>query len=330
MPEQAASPPCPLCGGSAPKPLVQTWKEFRIFDCPSCGVAFSDPFRNPGPEYYSQFEDLYPHQAQESTDPTTFEYDEGLAFLKRSLTPGAALLDVGCGGGGFLNRARRAGFDVTGIDFNETRLRRVREKLGLEKLHAQSLEEFSRTRPPAGFDAVSLFQVLEHLDRPAAWLGHIRSLLKPGGYLVVGVPNRERTFDPLVGPGMEELDNPPNHLTRWTASALRGFLEKQGFEVLEVRSLPVPRPLLALMLRNSLRLGLATKALETDQLQHVTATEHERNTVKTKLILGLVAIKELALNMTAAAIYPGFKAAAAIFRWQGIVLFAAARRPADG
>ena len=321
------SPACPLCGDTGPKSLLQTWREYQIFDCPSCAIAFSDPFKNPGPEYYAKFEDLYPHQAQETTDPTTFEYDEGLAFLKRSLPPGASLLDIGCGGGGFLNRARREGFDVTGIDFNETRLRAVREKLGLEKLHAMSLEEFARSRPPESFDAVSLYQVLEHLDRPADWLGHIRNLLKPGGWLIVGVPNRERTFDPLVGPGMEELDNPPNHLTRWTAAAFRAFLEKNGFEVSEVRALPVPRALLALMLRNSLRLGLATKALKTDQLQHVETTERKSGDGRKKIILGLVGIKESILNMAAAIIYPGFRLGCAMFKLQGIVLFAAARRP---
>lgn len=309
---------CPLCRRTGLKSFVRSWKEYRLFDCPDCGIGFCLPFKNPGPEFYAQFEDLYPHQAQETTDAMTEEYDTCLNALGAG--DGRRLLDVGCGGGGFLNRAKKRGFDVSGVDFDAGRLDLVRTQLGIQDVHVGSIEDYTKTHPAARFDVVTMFEVLEHLDEPARWLGHARDLLKPGGRLFIGVPNRHRTFDPFQGPGMDQLDNPPNHLTRWDAPSLRRFIEERSLEVVEIRPLGVPRPLLALLLRNRLRFGLATKALQVDELQHAPSG------AKSGAVRGLVGVKEIAINALSFALYPLFWAAHRAFGWQGVVLYCAARR----
>ncbi|MBI5210067.1 MAG: class I SAM-dependent methyltransferase [Elusimicrobia bacterium] len=321
------TPICPLCGNNAPKAVERVWRSYRLYDCPGCEVGFCVPFENPGSGYYAQFEDLYPHQAQRTTDAMSFEYDECLRFLRGRKLDGRRLLDIGCGAGGFLNRARGEGFGVWGVDFNEVRLDLIRSELGIDTVFHGSLEDFAAAHPDLRFDVITMFQVLEHLDRPGRWLEKARSLLAPGGFFFVAVPNRGRTFDPFQGPGMEELDTPPNHLTRWSASALRGFLGRHGFESVEIKSLDVPRPLLALILRNRLRLGLATKALKVDELQHVKAAAGASPAgAKTRLIQSAVFLKESAINGMTRLVYPGFKLACRAFGWQGIVLYCVARR----
>lgn len=316
--------PCPLCGTPAGPPL-RTWAEYSLHDCAACGFGFSSPFKNPGAEYYARLEEMYPHESQSATDPMSEEYDACLDYLAREGGgAGKRLLDVGCGGGGFLKRARDAGFAISGIDYNGERLAAVRAELGAD-VFTGSVEDFARARPDERFDVITIFEVVEHLDQPGRWLDVIHGLLKPGGLFFIGLPNKERTFDPFTGPVMEWIDNPPHHLSRWTAPVLRRFVESHAFRVLDCRPLGVPRQLYALLLRKRLQFGLATRTLKVDQLAHAPAAASAD--ARSRLVLGLVAVKEALINAAAWATYPFFRAACAVFGWQGVILLCVSRKP---
>jgi SAM-dependent methyltransferase len=311
---------CPLCGSAAGKTIVRDWREYKLYDCPDCGAGFCDPFKNPGPEYYREKKDIYSTDVSETTDPTTFEYDEALARLSRELKPGAEMLDVGCGAGGFLHKARAAGYRVTGLDFNPARVNALKAR-GFDVFEG-GLPEFAAGRAPGFVDAVTIFQVLEHLDDPAAWLNAAKGLLKPGGLLIVAVPNRERAFDPFQGPGMDEIDNPPHHLTRWNSTALTGLLSRSGLNVVEVFSPGYPLPLAKLLFRNTFRLGLATRALKVDSLRHAPA----EGAPSAGAVHAAVAAKSAAMDGFVWLFYPVFRAACGLFGWQGVPLVAVARK----
>jgi SAM-dependent methyltransferase len=320
----SAGPACPLCGKNI-NTYVRSWRDYKLYDCAECGAGFCDPFKNPGPEYYEHNKDVYSVKIEETTDPSSFEYDEALRKLAAELKPGARVLDVGCGAGGFLHRARASGFAVSGLDFNADRVAALRGR-GFD-VFAGSLPEFAHGAAPASFDAITLFELIEHLDEPASWLDAAKALLKPGGLLIVGTPNRERAFDPFTGPGLEEIDNPPHHLTRWSAAALTGLLKRSGFEVSECRALGYPLPLVQLLLRSSLSFGVARRALDVDQLREAPASGSAAPDARERVVKSLVAAKVAALNAAACLAYPLFRAAAALFGWQGVALFAVARRP---
>lgn len=314
-------PACPLCGGKSPKIFVRAWREYTLYDCPDCGAGFCDPFKNPGPEYYEHQKDIYAVHVEETTDPSSYEYDEALRKLAGELKPGARVLDVGCGAGGFLHRAKAAGFAVSGLDFNAERVAALRAR-GFD-VFSGALPEFARGSAARSFDAITLFELIEHLDDPASWLEAAKAMLKPGGLLIVGTPNRERAFDPFTGPGLEEIDNPPHHLTRWNAAALSKLLSRRGFKIDECRALGYPLPLVQLLLRSALSLGAARKALNVDQLR--AAPAFAAPGARERIVKSLVAAKMAAINTAACLAYPLLQAAAALFGWQGVALFAVAR-----
>jgi SAM-dependent methyltransferase len=154
-----------------------------------------------------------------------------LSFLNDMRAPKKGrLLDIGCGNGNFLATARDRGFEVTGIEPDQPAVQFAKEHYQLKDVFAQSPEDFRRTNPDAKFDVVTFFEVLEHQEDPQAFLQIADSFLKTDGCIGLSVPNRNRWQI-----GVDTLDYPPNHLTRWSPLALQNFLERNAFEVLSIQ-----------------------------------------------------------------------------------------------
>ncbi|MDB5775644.1 MAG: class SAM-dependent methyltransferase [Herbaspirillum sp.] len=96
------------------------------------------------------------------------------------------------------------------------------------------------------FDLVFLLEVLEHLDYPIDALKEIRRILKPGGYLILGVP-REPIWCMLNmtrGKYLKSFGNTPGHLNHWSTFALKRFIKAHFGAVVQVRT-PLPWTLVA-------------------------------------------------------------------------------------
>ena len=148
---------------------------------------------------------------------------------------GGRLLDFGCGTGTYVARMAAAGWQAEGIDLGPEAVRAGREA-GLV-IHQGTLP--GADLPPESFDAVTLWASIEHLPSPMATLGAIRTLLRPGGRLLVSCPSFGSLSAAWFGSAWYGLDL-PRHLTHFTPGTLRQMLEKAGFEV--ERTWSVRRP----------------------------------------------------------------------------------------
>ena len=140
------------------------------------------------------------------------------------------MLDIGCGRGLLLREFQVRGWEVQGTELSEPAARFARELLGLP-VQIGLVEELNY--PDAGFDAVVLWHVLEHVSDPGVMLAEIRRLLRPGGVLLVGVPNLASWEARLARDKWFHLDV-PRHLTHLTGDSLRRALARAGFEVCAV------------------------------------------------------------------------------------------------
>jgi SAM-dependent methyltransferase len=147
------------------------------------------------------------------------------------------LLDFGCGDGKFLKAANLLGFESFGVDFSESRRSRSHQ-LGditlysnLEDLQ-QDLpvaDRLSESRSEGRFDAVTLFQVLEHLANPIKTLQQLSAVLKPGGILVVEVPDCKGIGDIPTTPDEHSKIDPLEHINHFTPRTLTAMCEEVGF-----------------------------------------------------------------------------------------------------
>jgi len=104
---------------------------------------------------------------------------------------GARILDVGCGLGMYVHRLRAFSDDVHGVDVDAERVAAASQSLpNIRQAPAEALPYGADT-----FDLVLLHEVLEHVDDDAAALSEAHRVTRPGGHVVVFVPNRWYPFE---------------------------------------------------------------------------------------------------------------------------------------
>jgi cyclopropane fatty-acyl-phospholipid synthase-like methyltransferase len=116
--------------------------------------------------------------SKDAEDPTTLA---ALDELARELSPGAAVLDLGCGAGVPATRRLAQRFAVTGVDLSTRQLELARQHVPAANFLKADMTDVSFA--PEAFDAVVAFHSIIHLPRAEhpALLGKIRRWLKPGG-----------------------------------------------------------------------------------------------------------------------------------------------------
>ncbi len=156
---------------------------------------------------------------------------EKVAFVRR-FCAGGTLLDVGANYGYFL-AAAVASFDAWGLEPNAEAVVASRQRFGVRN-YVGVIEEPAPVLP-ATVDVVTCWDVIEHLEDPAAALTAIRGRLRPGGWLFLSTPDAGSLVARLMGRRWHFLD-PVQHLHLFSRERLATVLGRAGFEMIDVRS----------------------------------------------------------------------------------------------
>jgi len=224
--------PCPVCEAEKAFPrFVVDGIAAPVVVCTECGLGRFHP--SPGVE---EVRALYPDEYYGEPGRKFQPLIESLvrlvgtrhiAFLSRNLTAGAKVLDVGCGRGVLLGALADRGFEVHGQEISAEAARGADPRAEIRI--AASVAEAGY--PDCSLDEVIIWHVLEHLPDPRESLEAVHRALKPGGRVVVAVPNFESAQARWTGAAWFHLDL-PRHLYQFPASTLRRLLSEIGFEVL--------------------------------------------------------------------------------------------------
>jgi len=231
----AAAPLCPLCSGAGAR-TIRTEREGTLVRCDRCSFMFVYP-RPTEDELKLLYDDEY-FSGEDLAKCLDFRkpvFEQCLTTLKSVARGYGRLLDVGCATGEFVQEAAAWGWDAEGIESSRTAASFARTQKGLS-VHNADLESvpFSQN----SFDAVTLLDVLEHLLHPRDAMQRVHGLLRPGGIVVVRLPNtlfhlpKSRLCGALrvndMGLWMRY------HLNHFTPKTLRGLLQTVGFKVLQI------------------------------------------------------------------------------------------------
>lgn len=253
-----------MCGADQGSPLVQTedllfpgHERFQLLSCGRCGHIYQSP--RPTPESIGRYypEDYHPYLIAVEDEPSPIRrLDRALGLWMRTSAVHAAaggrpgrLLDIGCATGVFLNGMRRLGWSTQGVEPSAYAANYARSRFGLE-VYEGLVEDAGL--PAASFDAITLWDVLEHVHEPRPVLDELARLLRPGGVLVMSLPNPDSLEARLLGPSWLGWDL-PRHLNIYRPTQLRVHLARHGMPVERIRSFTAGYSVLVMSLERKLR-----------------------------------------------------------------------------
>jgi 2-polyprenyl-3-methyl-5-hydroxy-6-metoxy-1,4-benzoquinol methylase len=150
-----------------------------------------------------------------------------LNILKNYIKPeGKSILEIGCAAGFFLSEAESMGFEVKGIELSQTESDYA---LQILKLNVKNCSLFDY-QDSNMYDVLAAFFVIEHIPDQEKVFDKIFSLLKPGGFLFLGIPS-------LFGPTFQTNPNewfathPKDHFVDYSISSLKLLLKKYKAEI---------------------------------------------------------------------------------------------------
>ena len=209
-----------------------------IYRCASCGHMYIDPV---------PLEDLNSRN-MDTVEDAEFFNNKTLQKVYRALiinreirlarkyiaAEAPRLLDIGCGTGWITSVWAENGFNVTGLESSPVRAKIARERHGLNiaEKHIETYE------PEEKYDIVIMRHLLEHIEDPESVIKKVRTFIKPGGVLLVVIPNINAIGRYMFKENFEWVL--PWHLHFYNPKNLARFLTKQQFDEIKVYQTPSP------------------------------------------------------------------------------------------
>jgi 2-polyprenyl-3-methyl-5-hydroxy-6-metoxy-1,4-benzoquinol methylase len=233
---------CPVCDSQAIALVFAvtdhtvSQRSFSIWECKDCSLRLTQdvPDATSISQYYKS-EDYISHSN------TGKGLVNRLYKLVRNITLGAKrklvvrvsgkkngrLLDVGAGTGAFAKEMSAHGWAALGLEPDPDARQHAKTDFGVDLQESAQLF----TLPPASFDVITLWHVLEHVHDLHGYLRQLKLLLKDEGRLFIAVPNYTSADASIYKQDWAAYDV-PRHLYHFSPESMRKLFEKHGMKLL--------------------------------------------------------------------------------------------------
>ncbi len=241
--------PCAVCGGAdftLVYPATITHAEvdpalyysssrvyashLNIVRCVNCGLLLTNPRDDDATlaRVYVALQDVAYDVEDDTRQRTARSF---LDLVERHHPQPAQLLDVGCATGMFVAVAQQAGWQVTGLEASSWAIDRAKARCPQATFITGLLEKVDF--PGAGFDVITLWDVLEHVRSPGETLQRVRRWLKSDGWLFLNVPNAGSRAAKLMGRRWVLLLR--EHLWYFDPQTMAQLLRPNGFQLIHTQ-----------------------------------------------------------------------------------------------
>ncbi len=231
---------CPVCSSVAITPFLSvkdhalSKETFSIWQCSHCTLRFTQdvPDQKEMEKYY-KFPDYISHsntskgllnRAYQVVRKYTLSNKANLII--RHTLAGRKLLDLGAGIGAFIHTMERRQWKAIGIEPDLDARQNAFKLFAVTLKENQALSQF----PPAYFDAITMWHVLEHVHDLHHYVGQLKVLLKDSGRLFIAVPNY-LALNSRVYKNYWAAYDVPRHLYHFSPEAMKILIEGHGMKI---------------------------------------------------------------------------------------------------
>jgi SAM-dependent methyltransferase len=239
---------CPVCKGQSitfefecTDHLV-SHRQFPVNKCNECGFMYTG--NAPGPEVIGSYYESPDYISHTGGERSITDILYGIArrimlgtkvrIVRRfaNINSGS-ILDIGAGTGHFVRKMSSSGWNAKGVEVSDTARKYALEVNGVKLYESLSDEMFHESE----FDVVSLWHVLEHIHDLEGTLSRVGNLLKPGGVLLLALPNNRSADAQFYRENWAAYDV-PRHLWHFNSKSINILVSKYGFSEVAVRRMP--------------------------------------------------------------------------------------------
>jgi SAM-dependent methyltransferase len=231
---------CRLCGKNNLR-LYYTQgnrNEYKFYKCAVCGLVNYDLSAGLDQSKYSPEKFISP---DDNTRKQNTDQINSYRFFRKYIKNTDRLFDIGCGNGKFLLEARKDGWLVIGLELSEFLAAEIKKRYGIEIIVSDFLNYQNDNEK---YNAVIIRHVLEHLPDPLQAMNKINSMLKPGGYSLIEVPDIDsyelkiKRFIIKTGIYKKKYKESykPGHCNEFNREAFEFLLKKTGFKLIMMQN----------------------------------------------------------------------------------------------
>lgn len=230
---------CGLCG-SRERDLKFEDGPFSVVTCRQCNLTYVTPRLNDASLLTEVYDEGYwSSDSAKTRGYTDYRLDAPL-YLKtyrrryrvigRHFASPGRVLDVGCAAGYFLKVMQEKGWDVTGVEPSDAIRPQAAERVGQSNVRGGLLHEAGLE--PGSFDLITFWDVIEHIPDVVAALRYARTLLAPGGKLLIETQNVDSKTADKLGKAWHHYKH-AEHIYHFNPGTIDRVLTEAGFQVLE-------------------------------------------------------------------------------------------------
>lgn len=230
---------CGLCGSRA-RETKFTDGPFSVVTCSDCGLTYVTPRLMDESLLADVYDEGYwSSDAAKDRGYTDYRSDAPLylktyrkrySIVARHFDRPGRVLDVGCAAGYFLDVMREKGWDVTGIEPSDAIRPQAVERLGSANVHGGLLHD--APLEPGSFDLVTFWDVVEHIPDVVGALRYVKTLLAPGGKLLIETQNVASKTAAKMGKTWHHYKH-AEHIYHFDPVTIAKLMDDAGFRILE-------------------------------------------------------------------------------------------------
>ena len=232
---------CPVCDAAdiskvlEAKDYTVSGEVFEIWHCSSCTHRFTQdvPAQEEIGKYYQSADYISHSETKKGLINSLYHLVRKRTLKnKRSLIENITgnkngnILDIGCGTGSFINEMQQSGWKVKGLEPDETARKKGEE---LYRLELEPITGFFQLSTQS-FDVITMWHVLEHVHELHAYTEQLKSLLRPGGKLLIAVPNYT-SADTVHYKEYWAAYDVPRHLYHFSPESMQALIKKHGMKI---------------------------------------------------------------------------------------------------